>query len=257
MPLSKIVYDNFYNNGLAETLATYLQTLGVNARDGSGAVLRPGRPVAIPGPDRTIPQGPVTLSASGSLYASSYAWTIVSGPNGAVPPTNATLTNANSAQPTFNATANGAYVLQLVASEGAVQSTPTQVQLIVNSALSPPPSAIRFSSSGTPGFNIKPVLIASCSGCHQAGGGPPVFFNNIDRNGDGLVDATDDAWFYAEVRGRINFTALDHSPLLRKPSNQHHGGGLVGGFTATATPGNGTRANYDLFLNWILSGAPQ
>lgn len=259
MPLSKIVYDNFYSTSMVETLATYLQTLGVNARDSSGAVLRPGRPVAIPGPDRTVPQGAVTLSASGSLYASSYVWSIVSGPNGALPPTNVTLTGATTVQPTFNATANGTYVLQLVASEGATQSTPVQLQLVVNNALAPAPSAIRFSSSPTPAFNIKNALqTIGCTGCHVPGGGPPIFFNNFDRDGSGgAPDATDDQWFYAQVRGLVNFTALDHSPLLRKPSGQHHGGGSQPLFNTALAPGSAGRANYDLFLNWILNGAPQ
>ena len=252
MPLSKIVYDAFYSTSRADTLATFLQTLGVNARDTGGAVLRPGRPVAIPGPDRVIPQGAVSLSGAGSLYASSYAWSIVSGPNGAIPPTNVTLSNANSVQPTFNATVNGTYVVQLVASEGVTQSTPVQAQLVVNSALAPVPTTIRFS-------NIKTALQGiGCTGCHVAGGGPPIFFNNIDRDGNGTAgDATDDQWFYAEVRGLVNFTALDHSALLRKPSGQHHGGLLQPGFNTALAPGNAGRANYDLFLNWILNGAPQ
>jgi len=37
-------------------------------RDASNAILRPGRPVAIPGPDRVVPQGPTILTAAGSLY---------------------------------------------------------------------------------------------------------------------------------------------------------------------------------------------
>jgi hypothetical protein len=29
------------------------------------------------------------------------------------------------------------------------------------------------------------------------------------------------------------------------------------GFDTTVLPGQAARANYDLFLNWILNGAPQ
>ena len=253
MPLAKIVYDNFYGTGMADTLATFLQTQGVNARDAGGAVLMPGRPIANPGPDRVVRQGPVVLSAAGSLYASGYAWSIVSGPNGAVPPTSATLANANSVQPTFNATADGTYVLQLIASQGQVLSSPVPLQLVVNNALAPDPSAIRFS-------DIKTALqTKGCTtGCHVGGHGSTVLFTNIDRDGNGTVgDATDDQWFYAEVRSRINFTSLDHSPLLRKPSGLHHGGGAQAGFNTALAPGSAGRASYDLFLNWILNGAPQ
>ena len=42
-------------------------------------------------------------------------------------------------------------------------------------------------------------------------------YNNLDRNGDGLVDATDETWLYNEVRGRINFTDIIASPLLLEP----------------------------------------
>ena len=71
------------------------------------------------------------------------------------------------------------------------------------------------------------------------------------------MDPNDDRWFYAEVRGLINFTYLKNSPLLRKPSGQHHGGGLQPGFNTALAPGAAGRANYDLVLNWILNGAPE
>jgi len=251
MPLAKLQFDDFWRSTQPDTLATFLQGLGFTTRDAAGAVLRPGRPVADPGPDRTITQGPATLSGSGSLYSSTFAWSLVSGPDGTVPPANVSLTNTASAQATFNATANGTYVVQLVTGDGTTPSVPVQLRLVVNNALSPAPAAVRFS-------DIKTIMqTTGCTGCHTPGGPPPVLFANIDRNGDGVIDATDDLWFYADVRGRINFTDLVASPLLRKPSGNHHGGGLRPGFDTSATPGQAARANYDLFLNWILNGAPQ
>ena len=59
------------------------------------------------------------------------------------------------------------------------------------------------------------------------------------------------------MRSRINFTDLVASPLLRKPSNNHHNGLLRPGFSADKAPGDSARASYDLFLNWILNGAPR
>ncbi len=149
-------------------------------------------------------------------------------------------------------------MLSLVASSGAARSDPQRVTLVVNNALSPAPSAIRFA-------DIKAAMQtgSACTSCHAPAGSlprPPVFFTNEDRNGDGSVgDATDDAWFYAEVRSRINFTDIAASPLLRKPSGEHHRGGRVAGFDAGpgTLPGQPARAQYDLFLNWILNGAPQ
>ena len=251
MPLAKLQFDDFWRSAQPDTLATFLQGLGFTTRDPAGAVLRPGRPVADPGPDRTISQGPATISAAGSLFSNTFAWSLVSGPDGAVPPTSVSLTNTTSPQATFSASANGTYVVQLVSGDGTSQSVPAQVRLVVNNLLAPAPAAIRFG-------DIKTVMqTTGCTACHTPGGPPPVLFANVDRNGDGVIDATDDAWFYADVRGRINFTDLVASPLLRKPSGNHHGGGLRPGFDTTAVPGQAARVNYDLFLNWILNGAPQ
>src|SRR6202043_3642917 len=70
-------------------------------------------------------------------------------------------------------------------------------------------------------------------------------------NFSGAVDATDDAWFYSELMGRVNLTEIADSPLLRKPTGNHHNG---------ASPFNlGTTAglsNFSVGYNWILNGAP-
>ena len=95
------------------------------------------------------------------------------------------------------------------------------------------------------------------AGCHVNGGAAPIIYENIDRNGDATIDPTDTLWLYTEVRDRINFTDIGASPLLRKPSGQHHNGGLRPTFDASAAPGDPARAGYDLFLNWILNNAPQ
>ncbi len=252
MPLAKIIYDSFWSSSGPNLVANFLTAQGQTSRDAGGAVLVPGRPVTSL-LDRVVKQGATTLSATSTRFGANYAWTVVSGPNGTVPPTNVTLTNANTSQPTFNATADGSYVVQLVVGNGATQSTPAQATIQVNNALAIAPTAIRFS-------DIKNVLqTAGCTGCHAAGGAPlpPLFYTDYDRNGDAAVDATDLLWFYTEVRGRINFTDIGGSALLRKPSGQHHGGGLQPNFDSSLPPGNAGRANYDLFLNWIFNGAPQ
>jgi len=250
MPLAFIVYDAFWDDprrpGL---LADFLQTQGYNVRDAAGNVIRPGRPLADAGPSRVARPGAVALSAEGSLYSSSYTWTLVSGPAGA------SIADASAARATLNAPAAGTYVVRLVTGNGGVQSVPVEVRVVVDPTLLVAPTAIRFA-------DIKAVMQspASCTQCHNPVGTPPmppVFYTNEDRNGDGTVgDATDDAWFYEEVRSRINFTEVGASPLLRKPSNNHHGGKLVVGFDTSKEVGATERARYDLFLNWILNGAP-
>ena len=254
MPLAKLVYDTFHASSGEAALADFLVGQGFPARDAGGAVLRPGRPIADPGPDRVVRQGDTRLSATNSLFADTYTWSIVSGPNGAVPVNGATLAAANTAQPTFNATTDGTYVLSLVVSNASAKSAPKSVSLVVQNTLTPTPTAIRFS-------DIKAALQDGtvCQGCHNRAAPlrAPVDFTDYDRDGDGAITPTDDAWFYAEVRSRINFQEIVASPLLRRPSGNHHFGGLLPGFDTSLAPGQPGRAKYDLFLNWALSGALQ
>ncbi len=266
MPLTKVLYSRYWSTpSIYNELNTFLQNEGYTVLDGAGAPLLPGRPVADAGLDRVVSTGVSTLSAADSLYADTYAWSIVSNPGNA-----ATLSSTTGVQTTFNATANGTYGVQLVASKNSVQSAPVLLTIVVNSALTPLPPAIRFS-------DIKAVLqqpgANNCIACHVAaptdGSAPaPIFYADIDRNGDGVVasavGATDDIWFYNEVRGRINFSDMASSPLLRKPSGHHHNGDVQTGFgnkpakipADKLLPGDPLRAKYDLFLNWILNGAP-
>lgn len=252
MPLAKIVYDAFWGDpSRPRQLATFLEGQGFTInKDASGNPLQPGRPVADPGPARLVAAGATRLAGGNSPFATGFQWTIVSGGNGA------TLTDASTATPLFTATVPGTYVVQLVASNGTLQSAPVQQTLVVANGISPAPAALRFA-------DIKAAMQENnrCTQCHSPTGTlprPPVFYTNEDRNGDGSVgDATDDAWFYAEVRSRINFTDLPASPLLRKPSGNHHGGQLVAGFDTSKPPGDPARALYDRFAAWIYNGAPQ
>ncbi|MEO5692129.1 MAG: hypothetical protein ABIQ72_03315 [Usitatibacter sp.] len=250
MPLAKIVYDAFWGSTRPQAVATFLQAQGYNVRDASGAVLRPGRPIADAGPDRVVLPGSNQLSGAQSLYTTGYAWSLVSGPAGA------TLTETATARATLTANTAGMYVIQLVTTGGSLTSPPVQVKVVVDPALPIAPGAVRFA-------DIKALMQGNnlCTQCHSPTGTephPPVWYSQEDRNGDGTVaDATDDTWFYNEVRSRINFTDIAASPLLRKPSGHHHKGNLLAGFNSEAAPGDAARARYDLFQNWILNGAPQ
>ena len=246
MPLAKIVFDAFWDSNRPQLLASFLQQQGYDVRGPADELPQPGRPIADPGPDRVVRPGATPLSAGGSLYSDSYAWSLVSGPAGA------TLTGASSASATFTAQAEGTYVVQLVASQGSTPSAPKQLTLVVKATA---PANVHFA-------DIKAIMQTPglCVACHSPDGQlprPPVFYSNYDRNGDSMVDATDELWLYNEVRSRINFTDLAGSPLLRKPSGHHHKGALVQGFNSDAAPGDDTRVRYDTFLNWILAGAPQ
>ena len=71
------------------------------------------------------------------------------------------------------------------------------------------------------------------------------------------IDASDLHQFYIDVRARINFVNVESSPLLRRPSGNHHHGGLLSGFDTSLPVADAGRVHYDTFLNWILSGAPE
>jgi hypothetical protein len=246
MPLAKIVADRLFGSSLANQLATWLTNVaGINAFASPGVVLLPGRPIADPGPDRVMRPGSMTLSGANSLFSTSYSWSITFNAG------NGSLTNPNSVTPVFNATVPGLYQLQLIASSGGVQSTPVIVKINVMNGL---PATVTFA-------DIRGVLQTDCVACHDpADGRPPIFYSaNLDRDGDGVPgpgDPDDDVWLYREVRGRINFTEIVASPLLRKPSGNHHNGLQRPGFNTALDVGNGMRNNYDLFVRWILLGAP-
>ncbi len=249
MPLAKLIADKYWSTpSINGPMATFLAAKGY-----ADAAQRPGRPIADPGPSRVVKQLATTLSSAMSLYSSSYLWQITAGPPGA------TLSSANAANPTFTAAVPGSYVIQLTTGNGTTSSTPATMTLVVDTALAYNPAALRFA-------DIKAILQnaagGNCVSCHQSGGNgtvtPPIWYSNFDRAGTGNgADATNDHWFYTELRGRINFTDLAASALLRKPAGHHHNGGLRTGFNDALAPGQPGRDDYDKILGWILNGAPE
>lgn len=254
MPLAKLVYDTYWGtSSINRPMADYLTGKGfADAADG-----RPGRPVADPGPGRVVKTLSTTLDGSMSLYSSSYQWAIAAGPAGA------TLSGATTVAPTLTAITDGAYTLQLISSNGMVSSKPQTMTVVIDRSLAWDPSAVSFS-------DIKTILQAgtgSCTTCHISTKipatqtlTPPLFYDDYDRAATGVAtDATNRQWLYTEVRSRVNFTDIAASALLRKPSGNHHGGGVVAlnGFNAELQPGAPGRLGYDKILAWILRGAPE
>jgi mono/diheme cytochrome c family protein len=232
MPLATLTFNNFHDSAfLVDMLASFLPDFGRYAGDGS--LLLPGRPIARAGPDRASP-APVSVSGSASLFAETYAWTIVSQPVGA----NATLQGADAVRTRLVNAIDGDYVLQLVVALGSVASPPDTVTVTVDSGMNPAPRDLTFTA------HIAPVLAsAGCTGCHTDGGDPrPPVFYTAGPNRDP----------YTTVRSLIDFDDPQNSRLLLKPSGQHHAGGTLPGFDLA-----GNRASYDRFLNWILEGAPE
>ena len=89
-------------------------------------------PIADAGGDRTVARG-ATVQLNGSASsdpegsALTYAWTLLTRPAGSA----AVLANASTATPTFTADVNGDYIVQLVVSDGRLESAPNTVTITV------------------------------------------------------------------------------------------------------------------------------
>ncbi|MDH3767137.1 MAG: hypothetical protein OES99_01655 [Gammaproteobacteria bacterium] len=236
MPVSLLNYSRFWRNpaGPPSLLATFLD--GFDVFDSNGNVAPPGRPVPLPGANRTV-TSPAIQDASASVLTESFAWSIVSMPaNGS-----ASLSNGNSSAATLTGD-DGDYVLELAATN-AMASTTAQVTLTIDSTLAPPPAQLDFAT------DIREVLATasganrSCVSCHRTGSsefaGLPLFLDDTNPN------------LYKDVVERINFADPENSLLLRKSSALQHGGGIV---LDRSVPVE--NAQFIILLNWIRNGAP-
>jgi len=244
-------WEQFWDSTAPMTLATFVP----GALSG-GHALRPNRPVAIPGPDRKQLRTatPVKLSAADSVNAVSYRWRITSNP------ANATLTNTTSVRPTFTALLAGTHTVELIVNDGARDSDPVTLTLVAADA-NPDPNSIRWANIRNILQNTGAIAPATpCTACHvvaSGNSGPPVFYDDYDRVGDGNPTSTANVHqFYLDMRARLNFTDVEASFLLRRPSGHHHPGGLLDGFDVDNQIG-GNRTHYDTILNWIMNGAPE
>jgi mono/diheme cytochrome c family protein len=266
MPLSLRGYNAFWTDGGSgpELLALHLNGLlplenqvPLNDND---EVDEPGAPVADAGPDRTT-TSPVRLFGSNSSYVERYSWRITGQPSGS----DAVLTDINTSRPLLTTSIDGDYEITLVASGNSDVSDSVRIKIdnTLTDATDPPdPKTLTFDN------NIRTIFTTAqdpansseadgkaCADCHQAasGGGilgVPVHWGDVQPStGDTASNA-----FYHEVLSRVDFKDPENSFILKKPSNNHHYGGLREGFEVD-NPAN--RQSYDLMLNWILEGAPE
>ena len=231
MPLAKIVYDTFWSSSNPPILAAFLEQRGFTVRSG-GVVLQPGRPVADPGPDRVIgiSDGPTQLSAENSVLADSYSWSIVSGPDGVTPSVGASLANSDSVNPTLTVTKAGAYVLQLVASQGSIKSEPVLLRIFVQDAL-----PIR-----SPGYPFRGYQEGPARECrrlpHLSCAVGPGHFASSSVFATPAMRRTTPASTRRSADASTSPTSAP-SALLRKPAGHHHNGSRRPGFDDTAQPG--------------------
>jgi hypothetical protein len=243
MPLAQLTFDDFYSvNGRPEELASFIP--GFSHYSSTGSVLLPGRPVADPGPSHTSPS-PADLSASASILASQYEWTLTDQPPGSL----ASLSSSSLERTTLTTDTDGPYTVQLrVATSDGTWSDPVTTVISVDSAAKPL-SQLSFNN------DVKPILDTSCAAvCHKphvpANGQPlpPVYYSDPDTASSDPNEANRDV--YTDVMGRVNLSDPSVSLILEKPSGHSHGGNLVSGFDL-----NGDHSKYDVIQNWILGGA--
>ncbi len=255
MPLAFLVYQDFWESNAPAILADYIDSLaitGLTATSG-GSPLRPGRPIADPGPDRMVAMGTDAILYGGdSLFAASYLWEVVAGGS-------ASIASPTSARTTFSAPVGGNYAVRLTVTGGGQTDSKTMTVTVSNAF--PDPAVLKFA-------HVKNVLqnVSNCDSCHfpQAPGAaqnPPIWYADFDRNYDLVTGVADEERFYREVLGRVNFTEAGNSPLLSKPSDpeipddiNHHNGGNLFDLTDLATSGG--LWNFSVIYNWILNGAP-
>lgn len=234
MPMSLRNFERFWKDPdqAPALLASYLAEPALYGTD--GRVIRPGRPVARPGTNRSVKPsatGNIQLDGTSSSFAGTYQWRVVSAP------APATLSTTTGARPVLNVSGNGSHVIELTVSN-ALGSHSSQVTLTVNGALAKTPEQLTFVD------DIMPILGSSdnsaCASCHNSAGGYagiPVYWSS-------------DAGLYRRVLERVDLRDPDNSKLLTRPTSLIHGGGIQLNLLVPAD-----KANYDTLLNWIRAGA--
>jgi hypothetical protein len=159
----------------------------------------------------------------------------------------------------FNASVAGTYVVNLSVNGGASSKN---VTIVVDDNF-PDPLNIKFAQVKNVLQNVVHTgTTQQCISCHTTTANvavatrvPPIWYTNFDRDlSGGAVDKTDDDWFLKALAGRVNLTEIGASPLLRKPTGNHHNGLKVIDTTDTSTNGNGGLRNYSILYNWVLAG---
>lgn len=263
MPLGLLNYSNFWESDTKDP-ATMATALGLVSRvDANQKAIRPGAPVAVisaPPVATGIDAGGVTLdiaiSGTGSAFATTgYRWSVT-------PESTASVTASSdpdrSGYAALQVTAAGIYTLTLTVDgvSGGSDSVSQEVNVLSAGDSDAPLPGADINFFGTDGINE--LLVGSCVGCHQPGGGfdsLPIHFKACQSD-----EFNGNEFLYRSVLARVNFDSPLDSIVLRKATN---GSTDPTNREATEIAGyhrgrNSVRedADYSRILSWVLNGAP-
>lgn len=252
MPLARLTYDRFWRDATGSKQAAILAANLPNfsRRAANGDPLRPGRPLAIVGPnlllsESAIPPPGIFLAGAGSLFFDAVNWRVVERPflsleNGSFDNENqfvlascgitCTIYHEDSMEP-------GIYGFELTVSNARGESDSAIVRYAVERFT---PFTRYFAD------DVRPILQQDCGGCHMPGGSGAFAF---------LLDEQDLFGDLFRVLDRADVLMPLASKIIRKPSGEAHGGGARTGWDfrnvhdPSASTGDGRRVA--VLLRWL------
>ena len=231
MPMSRLTFDKFWESNAPEILATHIP--GFSFANTDGTINMPGKPIADAGLNRTV-VSPVNISAHGSFFADNYSWKIIQQPGGST----ATIADESALRTELTADTDGLYKIELTISNNGGETSTDTLEITIDSTLTPNQNDVTF--DGEIFTLLQSGTAITCISCHTAlgpigAGGVPIYYD-ADSAGYSI---------YENVRQRVNFSDLKYSPILRKPTGNHHFGN---------TPLTDAD-DINMLINWISEGA--
>jgi len=237
MPLSLRNYEQFWgkDSEAPNLLAGFLP--GFDVVNELGLVQQAGNAVARAGQDRSA-RSPVLLVGSGSYFANTFSWQVLSAPVNSV----YSIENSQSSLATLNADTDGEYLVQLTVDNSRAQPHTSTFTLTLDSTLNKHGSHLNFADDIAPLLQTTLYNQRTCQSCHYSESdieGIPVYYDSGNLN------------VYWDVRARVDFNDPDNSILIRKPTRLQHGGGVRLDLASELG-----RSVYSVFMDWIAHGAP-
>jgi hypothetical protein len=248
MPMARRTYQNHFWSNNGARAAILGKFLGVDV-----ATRQPGRPIANAGPSRALAGNPsdvlaaaplgltVKLNGKGSMFASTFQWSLDSKPLDSI----ATLADSTTSTPSFTPDIEGDYSFSLVVGNGNQQSVSSQVNVSASTSAGSVPLSFTNEIYAI-GIGSSNTCVAS--GCHMNNRGPNYTGQEqILQPGDASYPyySPDRDTMFRRILERVDLNDPAESLVLRK--------------TARETPHAGDISDLSLqnkrLLRWIMEGA--